>query len=65
MNTEPWRRVAPITIPTEPSIAEALDTTSDDDAVALVHANLLPRDPTHHGVWTKLWAIIAADENLT
>lgn len=65
MNTEPWRRVAPITIPTEPSIAEALDTTSDDDVVALVHANLLPRDPTYRGAWTKLWAIIAADENLT
>lgn len=65
MNTEPWRRVAPIAIPTQPSIAGALDTTSDEDVVALVHANLLPRDPAQRGAWAKLWATIAADENLT
>lgn len=65
MNTEPWKRVAPIAIPTELSIAEALDTASDDDVVALVHANLLPRDPAQRGAWAKLWATIAADENLT
>lgn len=65
MNTEPWRRVAPIAIPTEPSIADALDLASDDDVVALVHANLLPRDPAQRGAWAKLWAIIAADEDLT
>lgn len=65
MTTEPWRRVAPITIPTEPSIAEALDLASDDDVIALAHANLLPRDPAQRRTWGKLWATIAADEKLT